>query len=29
LLHLPESENLGKAINEAMKEVEENNPDLK
>jgi type I restriction enzyme M protein len=29
LLNLPESENIGKAINEAMKGVEEHNPDLK
>jgi type I restriction enzyme M protein len=29
LLNLPESENMGKAINEAMKEIEEYNPDLK
>ncbi len=29
LLNLPEDENLGRAINEAMKSVEENNPDLK
>ena len=29
LLNLPEEENWGKAINEAMKLVEENNPDLK
>jgi type I restriction enzyme M protein len=29
LLNLPEGENIGKAINEAMKKVEEYNPDLK
>lgn len=29
LLNLSESENLWKAINDAMKEIEENNPDLK
>ena len=29
LLNIPEGENIGKAINEAMKGVEEHNPDLK
>jgi len=29
LIHLPEGENLGKAINEAMRAIEEKNPDLK
>lgn len=29
LLNLPEGENIGKAINDAMKAVEEHNPDLK
>jgi type I restriction enzyme M protein len=29
LLNLPEGENIGKAINEAMRGVEEHNPDLK
>lgn len=29
LIQLPEGENLGKAINEAMKAIEEHNPDLK
>jgi len=29
LLHLPEGANLGKAINAAMKSIEESNPDLK
>ena len=29
LLHLPEGANLGKAINAAMKSIEEHNPDLK
>jgi type I restriction enzyme M protein len=29
LLDLPESANIGKAINDAMKEIEEENPDLK
>jgi type I restriction enzyme M protein len=29
LVQLPESENIGRAINEAMKAIEEHNPDLK
>lgn len=29
LLNLPEGENIGKAINDAMKSIEDNNPDLK